>query len=221
VVALHPQPAVPEGLPAVQVARGSASIHPTDVDEAREWFDVPAAMGVEGLVVKGCHSRYVPGRRDWRKVHSRRPSGNRCCSAGVGPVRFDARAWPAADREDQRGRPRRRGGQAVPPAALYGVERQQRAFEAGINRSCEVQSRHLTCCTGSARMDVFDVASRPGDSLVRGRHEPDRWWTVANSIAPAGAPRTATTARLPRDAVTRPSATSAATALCAVLAATA
>ena len=45
----------------------------TDVDEAREWFDVlPAAMGVEGLVVKGAATRYTPGRRDaWVKVKHR------------------------------------------------------------------------------------------------------------------------------------------------------
>lgn len=44
-----------------------------DVDEAREWFEVlPSAMGVEGLVVKGAASRYVPGRRDaWLKVKHR------------------------------------------------------------------------------------------------------------------------------------------------------
>ncbi|TCN32129.1 ATP dependent DNA ligase-like protein [Kribbella orskensis] len=44
-----------------------------DVDEATEWFEVlPAAMGVEGLVVKGAASRYTPGRRDaWVKVKHR------------------------------------------------------------------------------------------------------------------------------------------------------
>jgi ATP-dependent DNA ligase len=37
----------------------------SDIDEAREWFDVlPTAMGVEGLVVKGASTRYIPGRRD-------------------------------------------------------------------------------------------------------------------------------------------------------------
>ncbi|WP_134096771.1 hypothetical protein [Kribbella pratensis] len=43
-----------------------------DVDEATEWFDVlPAAMGVDGLVVKDAASRYMPGRRDaWVKVNS-------------------------------------------------------------------------------------------------------------------------------------------------------
>ncbi|MEV8378811.1 hypothetical protein AB0P21_39095 [Kribbella sp. NPDC056861] len=42
-----------------------------DIEEAREWFDVlPAAMGVEGLVVKGASSRYVGGRREWLKVNS-------------------------------------------------------------------------------------------------------------------------------------------------------
>jgi ATP-dependent DNA ligase len=44
-----------------------------DVAEAREWFDVlPAAMDVEGLVVKGAATRYTPGRRDaWVKVKHR------------------------------------------------------------------------------------------------------------------------------------------------------
>ncbi|MFC5263805.1 hypothetical protein ACFPJ1_16955 [Kribbella qitaiheensis] len=44
-----------------------------DVDEATEWFEVlPAAMGVEGLVVKDAASRYTPGRRDaWVKVKHR------------------------------------------------------------------------------------------------------------------------------------------------------
>ena len=44
-----------------------------DLDEATEWFEVlPAAMGVEGLVVKGAATRYTPGRRDaWVKVKHR------------------------------------------------------------------------------------------------------------------------------------------------------
>jgi ATP dependent DNA ligase domain len=44
----------------------------SDRDEAREWLEVlPAAMGVEGLVVKGAATRYTPGRRDaWVKVNS-------------------------------------------------------------------------------------------------------------------------------------------------------
>ena len=43
-----------------------------DLDEATEWFEVlPAAMGVEGLVVKGAATRYTPGRRDaWVKFNS-------------------------------------------------------------------------------------------------------------------------------------------------------
>ena len=42
-----------------------------DLEEAREWFNVlPAAMGVEGLVVKGAATRYVGGRREWLKVNS-------------------------------------------------------------------------------------------------------------------------------------------------------
>jgi ATP-dependent DNA ligase len=42
-----------------------------DLDEAREWFEVlPAAMGVEGLVVKSAATRYTPAGRDaWVKVN--------------------------------------------------------------------------------------------------------------------------------------------------------
>lgn len=44
----------------------------SDVDEAREWFDVlPEALGVEGLVVKGAASRYVGGRREWLRLKRR------------------------------------------------------------------------------------------------------------------------------------------------------
>jgi ATP-dependent DNA ligase len=49
------------------------------LDEAREWYEIlPAAMGVEGLMVKGAGTRYEPGRRDWLKVNS----------LGVGRVRL-------------------------------------------------------------------------------------------------------------------------------------
>jgi ATP-dependent DNA ligase len=42
-----------------------------DLEEAREWFDVlPAAMGIEGLIVKGAATRYAGGRREWLKVNS-------------------------------------------------------------------------------------------------------------------------------------------------------
>ena len=41
-----------------------------DLDEAREWFDVlPAAMGVEGLVLKPTAARYTGDRRSsWAKI---------------------------------------------------------------------------------------------------------------------------------------------------------
>ncbi|MET7284180.1 ATP-dependent DNA ligase [Kribbella sp. NPDC005582] len=44
-----------------------------DLEEAREWFDVlPAAMGIEGLVVKGAATRYTGGRSGgWLKVKHR------------------------------------------------------------------------------------------------------------------------------------------------------
>jgi ATP-dependent DNA ligase len=41
-----------------------------DLDEAREWFEVLPAMGIEGLVAKGRATRYEPGRRGWLKVRS-------------------------------------------------------------------------------------------------------------------------------------------------------
>lgn len=44
----------------------------TDLEEAREWFELlPGALGIEGLVVKGASSRYVGGRREWLKVKHR------------------------------------------------------------------------------------------------------------------------------------------------------
>jgi ATP-dependent DNA ligase len=43
-----------------------------DLAQAQEWFDVlPAAMGVEGLVLKPTAARYAGGRRSsWAKVNS-------------------------------------------------------------------------------------------------------------------------------------------------------
>jgi hypothetical protein len=44
-----------------------------DADEAQEWFEVlPAALGVEGLVLKSTAARYAGGRRSsWGKVKHR------------------------------------------------------------------------------------------------------------------------------------------------------
>jgi ATP-dependent DNA ligase len=44
-----------------------------DVDEAREWLVEYAEnpVGIEGVVVKGRASRYVPGRREWAKLRLR------------------------------------------------------------------------------------------------------------------------------------------------------
>jgi ATP-dependent DNA ligase len=42
----------------------------SDPQEARRWFDDFRPAGVEGLVAKGAHSRYAPGRREWLKVKS-------------------------------------------------------------------------------------------------------------------------------------------------------
>src|SRR5690606_23534756 len=43
----------------------------SDVAEAELWFDVLAAQGVEGLVVKDAGGPYLEGRRRWRKVKRR------------------------------------------------------------------------------------------------------------------------------------------------------
>jgi ATP-dependent DNA ligase len=37
----------------------------------KEWLEAFKASGVEGLVVKGASSRYLPGRREWLKVKHR------------------------------------------------------------------------------------------------------------------------------------------------------
>jgi ATP-dependent DNA ligase len=44
-----------------------------DLAEAREWFEVlPAAMGVEGLVLKPTTARYAGGSRSsWEKIKHR------------------------------------------------------------------------------------------------------------------------------------------------------
>jgi ATP-dependent DNA ligase len=78
-----------------------------DIDEAREWFEVlPAAMGVEGLVVKGAASRYTPGRRDaWLKVNSVGVAGvHPSVQAGSCEVRsrINARRWCATGVVDGR-----------------------------------------------------------------------------------------------------------------------
>lgn len=39
-----------------------------DVAEARAWLEDLAAVGVEGLVIKAADGRYLPGRREWRRV---------------------------------------------------------------------------------------------------------------------------------------------------------
>jgi hypothetical protein len=56
-------------------SRPAGSLQLTPVTDAlggaREWFEVlPAALGTEGLDVKGAATRYAPGRRDWIKVNS-------------------------------------------------------------------------------------------------------------------------------------------------------
>jgi ATP-dependent DNA ligase len=45
-----------------------------DLEEARDWFDaLPAAIGMEGLVVKGAATRYLPGSRNaWGQGEAQR-----------------------------------------------------------------------------------------------------------------------------------------------------
>jgi ATP-dependent DNA ligase len=39
-----------------------------DRDQAEEWFDSLAAVGIEGLIVKAAGQPYRPGGRDWLKI---------------------------------------------------------------------------------------------------------------------------------------------------------
>jgi ATP-dependent DNA ligase len=58
-----------------------------DVEEAREWFEVlPAAIGTEGLVVKGAGTRYVGGSRAWVKV-KRRETMEVLVGGVIGPIK--------------------------------------------------------------------------------------------------------------------------------------
>lgn len=45
----------------------------TDVDQAREWLTQYAdnPVGIEGVVIKGRSTRYVPGKREWLKLRIR------------------------------------------------------------------------------------------------------------------------------------------------------
>ncbi|WP_243708799.1 ATP-dependent DNA ligase [Actinomadura sp. GC306] len=52
-------------------ARVVVSPQTDDAEEAALWFDVFAAQGVEGLVVKDADGPYREGRRGWRKVKRR------------------------------------------------------------------------------------------------------------------------------------------------------
>jgi ATP-dependent DNA ligase len=49
-----------------------------DLDEAKDWLDAFKASVVEGLVVKGASSRYLPRRREWLKWNS---VGARCSTS--------------------------------------------------------------------------------------------------------------------------------------------
>ena len=44
-----------------------------EVDEAREWLTqyTDSPVGIEGLVIKGRSSRYIPGKREWLKLRIR------------------------------------------------------------------------------------------------------------------------------------------------------
>lgn len=57
-----------------------------DLAEAQEWYDVlPAAMGIEGLVVKGAATRYAGGQRGWLKV-KHRDTVDVICGGVIGPI---------------------------------------------------------------------------------------------------------------------------------------
>lgn len=57
-----------------------------DYDTAAGWFtDLPAATGIEGIVVKRQSSRYSPGERGWVKV-KRRSHHDAVVGAVIGPV---------------------------------------------------------------------------------------------------------------------------------------
>jgi ATP-dependent DNA ligase len=57
-----------EGVPPIQAVPQTA-----DLDEADEWLSQYAAqpIGIEGIVIKGAGSRYLPGRREWLKLRIR------------------------------------------------------------------------------------------------------------------------------------------------------
>jgi hypothetical protein len=77
-----------------------------DLAEAREWFEVlPAAMGVEGLVLKPTAARYAGCRRSsWAKVNSAGVRRVRFANAaGVVPAQHAARRSPIV-RDGCRGR---------------------------------------------------------------------------------------------------------------------
>jgi hypothetical protein len=68
-----------------------------DANEAREWFEVlPAAMGVEGLVLKPTAARYAGGRRSsWGKI-KHRDTREVIIGGVLGPITRPAERRPAA-----------------------------------------------------------------------------------------------------------------------------
>ena len=44
------------------------SLQTDDLEQAKEWFDSLAAVGIEGLVIKAADQSYRPGSRGWWKV---------------------------------------------------------------------------------------------------------------------------------------------------------
>jgi ATP-dependent DNA ligase len=68
---LHERRAVLEDLATAWAPPLQLSPATSDEALARQWFSDYRPTGIEGLVVKGLHSVYTPGRRTWVKVKSR------------------------------------------------------------------------------------------------------------------------------------------------------
>lgn len=57
----------------------------TDAEQAAQWFDTLAPLGIEGLVVKGLADPYQGGQRTWVKV-KHRVTVEVVCGAVIGPL---------------------------------------------------------------------------------------------------------------------------------------
>lgn len=57
----------------------------SELEQAREWFDVLPSLGIEGVVVKGLGQPYTAGQRSWLKV-KHRDTVEVVCAAVLGPI---------------------------------------------------------------------------------------------------------------------------------------